>query len=70
MICLMLELASESSLRDVLKKYKAAKLFLEPVTLKTTICQVYEITMLICWTVGGLQVLSSHNVVFNHFKVR
>ena len=40
MICLLLELASKSSLRDVLKKYKAAKLLLEPVTLKTTICQV------------------------------
>ena len=40
MICLMLELASKSSLRDVLKKYRAAKLLLEPVTLKATICQV------------------------------
>ena len=40
MICLILELASKSSLRDVLKKYRAAKLLLEPVTLKTTICQV------------------------------
>ena len=39
MIFLMLELASKS-LRDVLKKYKAAKLLLEPLTLKTTICQV------------------------------
>ena len=43
MICLMLELASKSSLRDVLKKYKAANLLLEPVTLKTTIYQVLSI---------------------------
>ena len=40
MICLMLELASKSSLRDVLKKYKANNSLLEPITLKTTICQV------------------------------
>ena len=43
MICLLLELASKSSLRDVLKKYKAAKMLLEPLTLKTTICQVWWI---------------------------
>ena len=41
MICLLLELTSKCSLRDVLKKYRAAKLLLEPVTLKATICQVY-----------------------------
>ena len=41
MIFLMLELAYKNSLRDVLKKYKAAKVLLEPETLKTTICQVY-----------------------------
>ena len=40
MICLLLELASKSSLRDVLKQYRAAKILLEPVTLKTTINQV------------------------------
>ena len=40
MICLMLELASKSSLRDVLKKYKAVKLLLESVTLRISICQV------------------------------
>ena len=41
MIFLLLELASKSSLRDVLKKYRAVKLLLEPVTLKTTIKQVW-----------------------------
>ena len=41
MICLMLELASKSSLRDVLKKYKAANVYLEPTTLKITLCQVH-----------------------------
>ena len=41
MICLLLELAQESNLREVLKRYKAAKLLLEPVTLKATICQVH-----------------------------
>ena len=40
MICLLLELAPKSSLRDVLKQYRAAKILLEPVTLKTTINQV------------------------------
>ena len=43
MICLMLELASKRSLRDVLKQYRNAKRLLEPITLKTTICQVYSI---------------------------
>lgn len=41
MIFLLLELASKSSLRDVLKKYGAVKLLLEPLTLKTTIRQVW-----------------------------
>ena len=40
-ICLLLELAQESNLREVLKRYRAAKLLLEPVTLKATICQVH-----------------------------
>lgn len=41
MICLLLELASKRSLRDVLKTYRSVKLLLEPTTLKVTICQVY-----------------------------
>ena len=41
MIFLMLELASKRSLRVVLKEYKAVKVLLEPLTLKTTIYQVY-----------------------------
>ena len=40
MICLLLELASKSSLRDILKKYRAFKLCLEPATLRITISQV------------------------------
>ena len=40
MICLLLELASKSSLRDVLKKYKAANVLMEPSTLTVTIRQV------------------------------
>ena len=40
MICLMLELASKRSLRDVLKRYRNGKRLLEPATLKATICQV------------------------------
>lgn len=49
MICLMLELASKRSLRDVLKRYKNARRLLEPVTLKTTICQVQtSVCVLVC----------------------
>jgi len=58
MICLMLELASKRSLRDVLKRYRNAKRLLEPSTLKTTICQVYSnIDRLMAFLSGHFHIL-------------